>query len=82
MSYPGGTNSAANFAQVQASLDSGDLSLVISNMIPFIEDFDRGRNQGQAPLHILEKSMSETMAKMETILQRMADKLLTKLVVG
>jgi hypothetical protein len=78
--YPGKKNLASQFSEVSASDAQDTFNIRISNLIPYIEDFNNGRNKGGTPLQILERSMQEVNSKWEQRLQRMARNVIKKAV--
>ncbi|OGV36980.1 MAG: hypothetical protein A2020_16395 [Lentisphaerae bacterium GWF2_45_14] len=78
-SYPGARNRAAEFSRVFQYGKGSDYGLSLSNIVPFIEDMDKGRNKGGVPLNILPKSMSEVSSKWDGYLKKLAEKAEAKL---
>ena len=72
--------SGMKFSEVRNRKSRGQFETAISNVIPFIEDLNRGSYKNGQPHHILQHSMREVNRKMEERLQRMADRIVRKVV--
>lgn len=75
-SNPG--KSGLKFSELRERRAAMRILTEISNIIPFIEDIDRGTYKNGTPAHILQRAVRMVSAQMELRLQRMADRIMRK----